>query len=76
VAEDGHVGEYEEGEGLPADSWDAMTTNRPYKAMLSVDRFVREDIDFHETLFDEMNVPAVLRDKINSGNILSLFGVG
>ena len=33
-------------------------------------------IDFHEQLFDEVGAPPALREKINSGNILSLFGVG
>lgn len=34
-----------------------------------------EYIRFHETLFDEMNVPGKLRKQINSGNVLRLFGV-
>jgi predicted TIM-barrel fold metal-dependent hydrolase len=32
-------------------------------------------IDFHEWLFDEVGAPPALREKINSGNTLSLFGL-
>ncbi|MBU0608754.1 MAG: amidohydrolase [Armatimonadetes bacterium] len=32
-------------------------------------------IEFHERLFDEINAPPALRERINSGNIRSLFGV-
>lgn len=32
-------------------------------------------IDFHERLFKETGAPRALREKVNSGNILSLFGL-
>ena len=32
-------------------------------------------INFYERLFDEVGAPPALREKINSGNILSLFGL-
>lgn len=32
-------------------------------------------IGFHERLFDEVGAPPALREKINSGNILALFGL-
>ncbi len=32
-------------------------------------------IDFYERLFDEVRAPAELREQVNAGNLLSLFGV-
>lgn len=35
----------------------------------------RPYIDFYERLFDEVGAPPELREKVNAGNILSLFKV-
>jgi len=32
-------------------------------------------IDFHDRLFDEVGAPPALREQVNAGNILSLFGI-
>ena len=36
---------------------------------LGVERFIR----FYERLFDECGAPPALREKVNAGNVISLF---
>jgi len=35
---------------------------------------VRPYIDFHERLFDDVGAPSELREQVNAGNVLKLFG--
>jgi len=39
-----------------------------------VDDHISQYIEFYERLFGQVGAPAALREKVNSGNVLALFG--